>query len=143
MMSLYKLADGSGQLVLLGPFKAVLNVLDNNLGALLKGQFIVRIRAALVLGEEDGILNLSDIMIEGTGSHQLAFGAKTISNLGSQIGHLHAVLEGARGILREAPQHLIVDIGELNQRNGGGETEYAFDGDEQQIGNQREYARNA
>ncbi len=64
-------------------------------GACFRIEALVGIDAVLVLGEEDGTLELSDIMVEGSGPHQLGVGADGARRFGGEGGHLHGMLECA------------------------------------------------
>ena len=94
----------------------------------------------LVLGEEDGILELADVVIEGTGTDQLRPGSQPVGHLGCEIGYLHAMVEGAVGFLGKTSKQGIVDVLKLDERDDAGKAENALDGDEQQVGQHGEHA---
>ena len=93
----------------------------------------MRIYPPLVLCEECGMAYLAYVVVKGTCAHQLVLCTQTLCHGGGQIGHLHAMLEGARRFFRHAAQQRVVGIGQLNKRHVAGETEHAFNGYEQEV----------
>lgn len=62
--------------------------------ALFLREIVVRIDPALlILGKERGILHLSDIMIERTGTHEGGLGANLVGYLRSEISYRDGMLE--------------------------------------------------
>ena len=98
-MRSYEVLHRLGQLVFVGQLQSVGHVADDDLCALLQWEAVVRVHPRLVLGEEHRVLQFADVVIQGARTHQLALGHQVVGHLGSQIGHLHAVLEGARCLL--------------------------------------------
>ena len=97
-------------------------------GALAGVEFIVGIdTSGLILGEEGCVLHLSYIVVEGAGAHKLALGAYLQRHFGSEVSHLHRMLEGARRHFREAAQQRTVDVGEFHERHVAREIEQALD----------------
>ena len=114
--------DGLRQLSLVGKFDAVGNVAYHNRRALFGREHIVRIHTSLILGEEIRALGFADIVIDGAHTHQLHIGTNQVSRLGSQICHLHRVLECARTEVGELTQQRLIEVGELHQRERRGES---------------------
>ena len=76
MVSGDEILDYFGEIVLLGQLQPVRHMADDDLGTLLIAQILVRIDSTrLVLGEEHRILHLADVMIQRSGTYQLAFGS--------------------------------------------------------------------
>ena len=69
----------------------------------------------LVFGEEYRALELSDVMIEGSGAHEHGVGADGACGLCGEGGDLHGVLESAGSLLGEATQQRVVDIAQLHK----------------------------
>ena len=127
--------DDLGQVVFFGQFQAVGHVADDYLRALFVRQVLVGIDAArLILGEEHRLLHLADIVVEGTGSHQLGVAADSIGCRRRQVGHLHGVLEGAGHGLGHAAQQRGVDVAQLHQCDVGREAERLFYQEQQGVG---------
>ena len=99
-----------GQVVLVGQLQSVGDVTDDDLCAVNVRQVLVRIKARLVLGEVDGVLYLSYVVIQGTGTHQLRLGTNLVGYLGSQVAHLYGVLERAGSHLAHAAQHVLAHV---------------------------------
>ena len=134
-----EVAHDGWQLVLVGQAESVLHMLDDYLCATLVGQALVGILAVLVLGEEDGILQLADVVIERSCADELCLAPYFVGHVGCQVRHLHAVVESAVGLLRKPAQEGIVDVLQLDEGDDGGEAEDALDGNEQQVGQHGEY----
>ena len=80
-------------------------------------QAIMRIDSTrLILGEIDGVLHLTNIMIQGTRTHQLRVTTYFASYLGSQIAHLNTVLERTRSHLAHASQQVLIHVAEFYER---------------------------
>ena len=79
----------------------------------------MRVHARLVLGEEDGVAHLPDVVIKGAGTYQLGVGADLGGRLGSEDGYLQGVLERARASLAKLLQDRVVDVGQFHQRDAG------------------------
>ncbi|MPN49233.1 hypothetical protein SDC9_196848 [bioreactor metagenome] len=78
-----------GQVVFLSQLNAIGYVADYNLCTLFVTEFFVRVDAArLVLGKENGVLHLSDIVVEGSGTYQLAFGTDAYGCFCRKVGYL-------------------------------------------------------
>ena len=75
----------------------------------------MRVHARLVLGEEDGVAHLPDVVIKGAGTYQLGVGADLGGCLGSEDGYLQGVLERARASLAKLLQDRVVDVGQFHQ----------------------------
>ena len=90
----------------------------------------------LVLGEENGSVQFAYVVVEGTRTHQLAFGSQGIGYLGSEISHLHGVLEGAGSLFGQTAEHFVVGVGEFHQCYHGGELEKPFEGEKQKVGDE-------
>ena len=68
------------------------------------------VHSGLVFGKESRIFHFADVMIQCSGTYQLAFGSDTYRSFSSQIGHLHGVLEGTRNSFGHSSQQIIVDV---------------------------------
>ena len=55
---------------------------DDDLRALVECQLVMRVHACLVLGEEDRVAHLSDVMVKGAGADQL----RVRTDLGGRLG---------------------------------------------------------
>ena len=123
----YEVLDDLGQVVFFGQFHAAGNVADDYLRTLFVVQVFMRIDTSpLVFGEEHGILHLTDVVVESAGTYQLALGTDAVGGFGSQVGHLHGVLEGAGHGFGHAAQQRIVDVGQFDQRHVRGKAECLF-----------------
>ena len=119
--------DCGGEFVFVGELEAVLYMLDDDLGTLLVGERVVRILlAGLVLGEEDGILELSYVVIESASPYQLHLSAQFVGHLGCEICHLHAMVESAVCLLGKSPQQRVVDVLEFDERHDTRKAENAL-----------------
>ncbi len=80
MVSGDEVLDHFGQLYLLGQLQSVGHMADDDLGALFIAQILVRVDSArLVFGEEHRILHFADVMIQRSGTYQLAFGSDALA----------------------------------------------------------------
>ncbi len=96
--------DDLRQVVLLRNLHTIGDVADDDLCALLLGEVIVRVDAALlVLGEECGVLHLTDVVVERTRTHECSPGADAVGNLRSEVTHGDGMLEGAGRHLTQLP----------------------------------------
>ena len=134
-----ELAYGVGQMVLLGHAEAAADVVDDDLCALLVGEAGVGVGAVLIFGEEDGVLQFAYVVVEGAGTDELAVGADAVGGRCGQVGHLHAVLEGAGGLFGEGAQQFAVDVGEFDERHVGGEAEQFLVEVEERIGEEEQH----
>ena len=73
------------------------------------------IYSSLVLGKESGVQHLSDVMIHGTGTHQLAVGTNAVGCGGSQVSKLQRMLECSGSNFRHLTHQLVVDVGKFHQ----------------------------
>lgn len=89
--------DDVGEFHAVGEGEAFADVAYDDLGGLLVGEAVVGVDAVLVLGEEDGVAYLADVVVEGSGADDLGLGAYLLGDGGAEVGDLHAVLEGAGG----------------------------------------------
>ena len=99
-----EILDYGGQFGFVGAAQAVGDMAYDDAGALLGGEGVVGVDAILVFGEEGGIVDLADIVVERSGAHQLHIGADAVGGLGGEVAHCHGVLEGAGTFAREFAQ---------------------------------------
>ena len=141
MVSGDEILDYFGEIVLLGQLQPVRHMADDDLGTLLIAQILVRIDSTrLVLGEEHRILHLADVMIQCSGTYQLAFGSDTVGCFRRKVGNLHGMLEGAGNCLGHAAQQAVVDVGQFDQGDIGGKAKRLFHQEEQGIGEQQQHS---
>ena len=98
------------------------------------------IDARLVLGKIDGVRQFTNIMIQGTGTHQLCLGTNLVGYLASEVCHLNRVVEGAGSYLAHLAHQFVVGIGELNQCDVAGKAEGLLYEVKQGIGKEHCYA---
>ena len=132
--------DEGGQIGALGLFDALGDMADDDACALAAGNLAVRVHARLVLGEEDGVVLLSDVMIERSGTHKQTLGAYLVGYLGCQIGHGDGVLEGAGSHLAQLAQQSLVGVRQFDERHIGDKSEGLLDEIHERVGKQQEYA---
>ena len=143
MVSGDEILDYFGEIVLLGQLQPVRHMADDDLGTLLIAQILVRIDSTrLVLGEEHRILHLADVMIQRSGTYQLAFGSDAVGRFCRKVGNLHGMLEGAGNCLGHAAQQAVVDVGQFDQGDIGGKAKRLFHQEEQGIGEQQQHSVN-
>lgn len=135
--------DGLGQAVFIGHFQSVVDVRDDNLGTLLEREGGVWVESRLVFGEEGGIFQLADVVVEGAGTYQLGFGSNLVGCFGGEVGDLQRMLEGAGTLLGELAQYGVVHIGELDQCDGRDESEGLLEDVDEQVGEEQEHAVDA
>ena len=99
------------QFLFLGKGKSLAHVADDDLRRLYVGEAVVRIDSTLVLCEEGRMAYLAYVVVESACTDQLAVGPQAFRHGGGKVGNLHAVLEGARSLLRHASQKQVVGIG--------------------------------
>ena len=112
------------QVLALSQFHALRDVRDDDAGALLIRERVVRIDASLILGEEHGVLHLAYVVIERAGTHEQGVGSDLVGNLGGEVTHGDGVLEGAGGYLGEVAQQAAVGVGKLEERHARHESEH-------------------
>ena len=139
----YEVFNGLGQALLVCHFQSVVHVRDDNLGALLEREGGVRVESRLVFGEEGGVFQLADVVVEGAGTYQLGFGSNLVGRFGGEVGDLQRMLEGAGTLLGELAQYGVVYIGELDQRDGGDKSEGFLEDVDEQVGKEQEHAVDA
>ena len=105
-----KVLDNIGQVVFLCQFQTFRHMTDDHLGTLHEGHALMGIDARLVLREIDGVQDLADVVVIGSGTHELALCADLIGNLCCKVTHLDGMLEGAGGYLAHTTEHFLVHI---------------------------------
>ena len=136
----YVAFDDLGEFHAVGEGEAFADVAYDDLGGLLVGEAVVGVDAVLVLGEEDGVAYLADVVVEGSGADDLGLGAYLLGDGGAEVGDLHAVLEGAGGFFAHLAEEGGVGVGEFEEGDGAGEAEAALDGYEEKVGDHHEEA---
>ena len=101
------------------------------------------VESRLVFGEEGGVLQFADVVIEGAGTYQLGLGPDFVGRFGCQVRNLQRVLEGAGALFGELAQYGVVHVGELDQRNGRDESEGLLEDVDEQVGEEQEHAVDA
>ena len=101
---------------------------------------VVRIDTCLILGEEDGVFHLSDVVIECAGTHEQRVGAYLVGYLGCEISDGDRVLERAGSHLREVAEQSAIGIRQLEERNARHESEHLLDDIHERIAEQQEDA---
>ena len=91
-----EVTDDLRQVVFFRQFQSVGHVVDDDLCTLFVVELVVRIDTGLVFGEERRIQHLADVVIHGSGTHQLAVGPDAVGGGRREVGQLQGVLEGAR-----------------------------------------------
>ena len=132
-----EITNDLGQIILVSHSQTFRDVTDDNLRTVDVAQRLVGIDARLVLGEVDGVRQFSNVMIQGTGTDQLGFGANLVGDLTCQIRHLDGVVEGAWCHLTHASKQGTIGIGKLNERNVAGESKGLLDNIQQRIGKEQ------
>ena len=130
--------DDARQVVFVGKFQSLGDVADDDGGTLLLGEFVVRIEASLILGEERRIGHLSDVVIERTGTHELGFRPDFIGYLRGKVADGYAVLECSRSDLAELTEQRVVGVRELEECDSGNESEGLLDDKHKRIGEEKE-----
>ena len=46
------------------------------------------VESRLVFGEEGGVFQLADVVVEGAGTYQLGFGSNLVGGFGGEVGDL-------------------------------------------------------
>lgn len=91
--------DGAREVVLAGEVDAVGDVLCDDACAFFVVELVVRVEvAALVLGEVERGVHLADVVIEGSNACEEWVAANFADDVFADVGDLHGVLEGARGV---------------------------------------------
>ena len=115
-------------------------MVDDDAGTLQVADLVVRVDAGLVLREEDGVDNLSDVVVQGTGTHQLAVGVYPVGDLCCQVAYGDAVLECSGSNLAHLSHQFVVGVRQFEERHVGGESECLLDDEHQRIGEEEEEA---
>ena len=132
-----EVADDLWQVMLVGHLETLGDVADDVLGGLNVGEHFVRVDARLVFGEINGVRELSDVVVQGTGTHQLGISIDLVGNLTGQIGYLYGMLEGSRGHLTHTTQQRTVGVRELDECDVAGESEGFLNDVQQGIGKEQ------
>ena len=136
----YEVLNDARQIILLGYLQAIGDVRYDDARARLGIQTGVGIDARLVFGEEDGVFHLANVVIEGTGTHQLALRAYLVGYLRGQVAHCYAVLEGARSLLAELAQEGVVGVRQLEEGHRRDKSKGLFYDQHERISKQKEEA---
>ena len=78
-----EILDYFRQLMLFRQLNTIGDMTDDNLCTLLVTQTFMWIDARLVFGEESRIHHLANVVIQGTGTHQLTIGTDAVSSFSS------------------------------------------------------------
>ena len=132
--------DDARQVVFLSQFQSFADMRDYNLGGLAAVHLLQGVHASLILGEECGVIHLSDVMIECTRTHQLGFGANLVGYLCGQVSHGDAVLESSGCHFRELAKQVFRCVRQFNQRHVGSESEGFLHDEHQRIGEEQQHA---
>ena len=113
----YKLFDDVGKVVLFGDVHSFGNMADNNACTLLVRHVVVWVVPCLVLGEENRVGHLSNVVIERSCAHQQTVRLYAVGNFGCQVAHGDGMLEGARCHFAQVAQQAFVGVGEFEEGN--------------------------
>ena len=120
--------DEIGYLVLLREDGAVLHVSRDDLDGLVGVERVVRVHALLlVLGEVFGAHRLAEVVVERHDADEERVGSDAVCNLLGEVRYLDAVVEGARGELRDALECRPVEVGHFHEREYGRDAVDALD----------------
>ncbi len=133
-----KADDVFRQIGFFGHFNAVCDVFLDNLDRFLNGELIVRIGAHLVLRKVKRVLQLADIVVQGSRTDELRLGSDGLGGCCRQIGHLKGMLECAGSLLRHPQQQSLSQIAKLHQRDSRHEAENTLKRVDNQIGHHQQ-----
>ena len=85
----------------------------------------------MVFGEVAGVDELADVVVEGTGAHQLHLGSDFGRDLCREVAHLNGVDESALGFFGQAADDGKIGIVEFDERHARSEAEGLFNEIEQ------------
>ena len=97
-------------------FDAIGHMRDDDFSTFIVSKVIVRtIRSMLVLGEIHRVVDLTDVVIQGTRTGQHRIAANLEQHLFAEVGHLDGVLEGAWRRGRQLAQQRTVGVAQVHQ----------------------------
>ena len=132
--------DLGGQVVALCQFDALADVADDDLCRFDARHLLQGIDTGLVFGEEDGVLHLSDVVIERAGTHQLRVGTDAVGDGRGKVAHHDGVLEGSGSFFRQLAHQVFRSVRQFDERHVGGEAEHLLDTPHQGVGKEQEHA---
>ena len=120
-------------------FNAVGDVRDDDFRAFDVGKVVVRtIGSVLVFSEIHRIVDLPDIVIQGSRARQERVSTDFVKHFLAEIGYLYGMLERARRSGGQLPQQRAVGVAQLHKRQGSGEAENALKHGDDRLGQQHE-----
>ena len=140
MMLQNHILDDLWQIGLLGASHTIEHVRNHNRSTLLGLQHIVRVHSALILGKERRVIDLANVVIQSTCSHQLHISSHQSCSLARQSSHLQRVLESTWTVLRQLTQNWLCDVAELYQRHLRSETKDFLNDEDAKVGKRKDDA---
>ena len=139
MMAGDKVANHLGQLGFVGQGQAVVHVLDDGPGTLLRGKARMIVDAfRLVLNEAHRIFHLADVVVERAHPHKHGVRTDRFGRIFSQVGHLQRMLESARRLLLQILEQFVVGVGKIPQAGIGHKTENLLEKEDEGIEHDRQ-----
>ncbi len=128
------------KVVFLGEGDAVANMLGDDAGGVLVVEILVGVEAVvLVFGEIERRHDFADVVVERAHFGQQRVAADFVDDVLADVGHLHAVLEGAGRLLRQFAEGRGVGAGDFQQGEVGGHAKHALEEEDERVGEEGEH----